>query len=111
MRKSLKQLCGKRMRFRGVIDRYGWKKDINGNYKETILLKNICLIESDDIVTDHVWFTCGKTISSDLPIGSVIEFDARVAIYMKGYKNSFLGINNRKKDYKLSNPTKLKLIA
>jgi hypothetical protein len=36
-----------------------------------------------------------------------ISFEARVKEYSKGYVNRSLGINNKRKDFKLSHPTKV----
>ena len=38
----------------------------------------------------------------------LIEFEARVKEYRKGYINKSLTINQSKTDYKLSHPTKIK---
>jgi len=65
--------------------------------------------KTGEIVTDHLWFNYTELFkqlweSDNLHPGNIIEFYARVKPYTKGYeKDEF--------DYKLSFPTKLKVIG
>lgn len=94
-----------------MVERFGKKISYTGYSEETILLKNIRDVESNEIVADHLWFTFSLTFQkAKISEGCTIEFDARVKDYKKGYVNKKIGINNRKKDFKLSNPTKIVLI-
>jgi len=101
MRKELERLgTDKRYRFRARVSDFGARRTCFGMYTvNMILLTDISLVENGKRVTDHVWFTAGK-IWKGFEKGTVVEFDARVAEYVKGYKRSVF-------DYKLSHPTKI----
>jgi hypothetical protein len=106
MRKELKNLSGQRMRFCATVERLGHKNGYKGPVP-TILLKDVRRVDTGEVVTDHLWFTVGKTLSVLSP-GDEVEFDARVASYEKGYKgyreDVYCPVS---KDYKLERPTKL----
>jgi hypothetical protein len=111
VRKKLSKDVGVRKRFSAEVERFGKKINYKGYSEETILLKNIRDIESKEVLADHLWFTFSLTFQKAKIIeGCTIEFDARVKDYVKGYVNKKIGINNRKKDFKLSNPTRIILI-
>jgi hypothetical protein len=111
MRKRLAEDAGLRKRFRAEVDRFGKKINYKGYSEKTILLKRIADVETDEIVADHLWFTFSLTFEkANVQEGSTLEFDARVKDYKKGYVNKKIGINQRKKDFKLSNPTKIIVI-
>lgn len=117
-RKNLKKLGDQeRHRFIGTVGKFGWKA--GWNYpEETIMLKDIKLFSSDEILTDHLWFNLGKQFASlNLKEGDVISFDARVGKYRKGYygnidyffeKNGYFPPSPTI-DYKLERPTKIRL--
>jgi hypothetical protein len=108
MRKRLSEDLDLRKRFSARVDRFGKKINFKGYSEETILLKNITDLESNEVVADHLWFTFSLTFQkAKIAEGCTIEFDARVKDYTKGYVNKKIGINNRKKDFKLSNPTRI----
>ena len=108
MRRELAKEEGKRKKFQALFDRVGKKVNYKGYSEETILLKNILDLESQKIVADHIWFSYSKGfINASISVGDVIEFEARVKEYHKGYVNKRYGIDNRKKDYRLSHPTKV----
>lgn len=111
MRKELKEIDGTRLRFRAVVERFGTK--VYRDYEDTtILLKNVTRVDTGLQVTDHIWFTVGKTIDNlDLKPGEIVEFDARVGNYSKGYVNHRQGIDDRKIDYKLNRPTRFKRVT
>lgn len=111
MRKRLSEDIDLRKRFSARVERFGKKINFKGYSEETILLKNIVDLESNEVVADHLWFTFSLTFQkAKISEGCAIEFDARVKDYTKGYVNKKIGINNRKKDFKLSNPTKITVI-
>ena len=59
------------------------------------------------------WMTIGNW-SRNLKIGDKIEFDARVTTYMKGYMGRRDDVDAAallEKDYKLSRPTKIKVLS
>jgi hypothetical protein len=105
MRKELAKDSGTRKKF------IGKKTNFKGYSEETILLKNIVDVETDKVVTDHIWFSFTKGFEKlALTEGVTLEFEARIKEYMKGYVNSRYKINNATIDYKLSHPTKIKRI-
>jgi hypothetical protein len=111
MRKALAAENGVRKKFRAMFSRVGKKVNYKGYSEETILLKNIVDLETNKLVADHVWFSFTKGFEKvTLVEGMVLEFEARVKEYKKGYVNKDLKINNSTTDYKLSHPTKIKKI-
>jgi hypothetical protein len=111
MRKELATEEGKRKKFKAVFERVGKKVNYKGYSEETILLKNIIDLNINKIVADHVWFSYTQGfIKASLQPEDVIEFEARVKEYRKGYVNRNYKINNSKTDFKLSNPTKIKKV-
>ncbi len=111
MRKKLARDEGERKRFRATFERVGKKVNYKGYSEDTILLKNIIDIVTNQQVADHLWFSYTKGFEGvDLKEGAVLEFEARVKEYTKGYVNKSLKINDRKQDYKLSHPTKIKKV-
>lgn len=112
MRSRLRKDTGIRKRFTGVFVKRGKKINFKGYSEDTLLLTNILDVERKEIVANHVWFTYTKGFDAlgTLREGACLEFDARIKEYTKGYVNKALGINNQKHDYRLSNPTKIKLL-
>lgn len=109
MRTELKRLDGLRIRFRAKVKRYGTKTNYHGYPERTILFTDIAYADTKEIVSDHVWFTCGKTINClGLKEGDQVEFDARVGDYTKLDKSLIdYGIREFVIDYKLKNPTRI----
>lgn len=109
MRKSLRKINGQRIRFRAIFERFGQKNGYMGPEK-TILLKDVRILETNAIATDHLWFACGKTFGRmGLKPGDHIAFDARVGQYEKGYqgrKAERTGEAWSETDYHLQRPTK-----
>ena len=111
MRKKLAPENEKRKKFRAVFERIGKKKNFKGYSEDTILLKDIMDVESNKIVADHVWFAYLKAFETiTLEKGVVVEFEARVKEYQKGYVNRHIKIDQRTNDFKLSHPTKIKVV-
>lgn len=108
MRKELKKLDGQRLRFRAKVERFGEKNGYMGTLP-TILLTNVFELTSGQVVTDHLWFTRGKTWQCE--VGDIVEFDARVGSYEKGYKGYRKDVCKEvKTDYRLERPTKFCVI-
>lgn len=107
MRSELKKINQVRGRFTGVVDRSGTKKSF-GYIKPTILFTQI-KDSAGNIVTDHLWFNLTKGFDSlELQQGDLVEFDARVKRYEKGYRGYRDDIDRSvETDYKLSHPTKI----
>ena len=111
MRKELAALAGERKKFRATFSRLGKKINYNGYSEDTILLTEVLDIETNQIVAGHVWFTYSKAFESvQLTEGTVIEFEARIKEYAKGYVNKRARIDNKVKDFKLSHPTRIKKV-
>ena len=107
-RKHLKKYIGKRLRFTGIVEKFGKKPAFRGSPIPTILLKNVKLTADDEILTCHLWFVLGKAFWR-CAIGDIVEFDARVSTYEKGYtgcRDDVLG-KPMHRDYRLERPTKL----
>jgi len=108
MRKELAKDEGQRKKFKAIFSRLGKKVGYNGYSEETILLTKI-EDENGKVVADHVWFTYTKGFEkATLTEGDLVEFEARIKEYTKGYVNRRYKINNKSIDYKLSHPTKIK---
>jgi hypothetical protein len=112
MRKLLAKEKDVRKKFRALFTRFGKKVNYKGYSETTVLLTNITDTETNEIVTEHLWFayTAGFE-KAKIHEGALVEFEARIREYTKGYVNKKFGINNRKKDYKLSHPTKIRTVS
>ncbi len=112
-RKKLKEIgMEERKRYVGTVDKFGTRKGFKGLI-DTILLINIKLEGSEEIITDHLWFDLGKQFSDlNLQKGDIIAFNARVAKYKKGYYGGReLEIPKPPAgDYKLQRPTKVTVV-
>jgi len=114
MRKKLKQLNQQRLTFRATVDRFGTKNGWHGWQVNTICFKDVT--HNGELVTDHVWFTCGKW-SQKIKEGDKISFEARVGEYEKGYRGYREDVllygeySKPSVDYHLTRPTKVKVIS
>ena len=110
-REKLKELNGKRRTFQGFFVRYGTKNNWYGFPVKTLLFKDI-INGTGKILTDHLWFnkTKGFEKLGKLNEGDLTQFDARIREYVKGYVNYHKMIDDRCIDYRLSHPTKIKLV-
>lgn len=111
-RKNLKKI-GKEQRhtYTGTFERFGKKKGYMG-IEHTVLLKNV-KNSAGQIVTDHLWFNKTKGFAdADLKEGDIVQFEARVAEYEKGYfgRKEEIFVEEGT-DYKLSYPSKIKVIG
>ena len=114
MRKELLKIDGQRKKFRATFSRLGTKKNYKGYSEPTILLILVMDIEKGLKVADHLWFSLEKGFE-DAGIkagkeGTAVEFEARIKEYKKGYVNARYKINQQKADYKLSHPTRIKIV-
>lgn len=108
MRTKLASRDGERKKFKARFVRLGKKTNYKGYSEDTILLSNVTDIETDTVVTDHLWFSFTKGFEKvNLKEGMTLTFEARVKAYKKGYVNRGIGINKKRTDYKLSHPTKI----
>ena len=112
MRKNLAVEDGQRKKFSAIFEPIGKKTNFRGFSEDTILLKNIVDLKTDLVITDHLWFAYTKGFQKlKLTEGDVLEFEARIKEYSKGYVNKKYKIDHRKTDYKLSHPTKITRMA
>ena len=112
MRTGLKKDLDMRKTFTGKFVRTGKKAGFKGYSRETLLIKDIVDSETGDQVTDHIWLNYTKGFENvNLHTGAIVEFQARIVEYKKGYKNSRFAFAEQKKDYKLSHPTKIRIVT
>lgn len=111
VRKKLSKLEYQLLVFTGRFRRYGIKQGYQGREIDTALFVNI-LNKEGEKVTDHVWFnkTKGFQQLGMVVQGQLIQFEARVKEYFKGYINPRKGMFEQEKDYKLNYPTKFKKV-
>ncbi len=113
MRKELAKSNGERKTFTATFSRIGSKKNYKGYSEPTVLLTSIIDLETNKKVSDHIWFSLTKGFEDsglkEGKEGSIVEFEARVKEYKKGYVNKLYKINEQTVDYKLSHPTKIKI--
>lgn len=111
VRKKLAEGDGQRKRFRGVFSRFGKKVSYQGHSEPTVLLVNIVDAETLAPVTGHLWFAFTRGFEKlKLEEGVIVEFDARIKEYTKGYVNRRYSIDNSRKDFKLSHPTRICIV-
>lgn len=105
----------KRRKFTGIFVRWGKKSGWRCTL-DTVLLSNIIDVETNKIVSDHLWFNKTKEferIEKTLKNGDTVEFIGRVGEYEKGWKGSKAwkeGYGETETDYKIERPTKIKKI-
>ena len=111
MREGLRPDTGVRKKFRAVFRRFGKRVNYHGYADQTILLEDVRDGVSNLPVTDHVWFAYTKGFEAiGLKTGMIIEFEARVKRYKKGYVNRKINIDHRREDFKLSHPTRITIV-
>lgn len=108
MRTGLKERYGNRFRCRATVERFGSKRAYKGPPIRTILLRDVTDVRLGTVLTDHLWFTCGKW-SEGLVAGDTFQFEARVGDYTKGYRGRRDDDITPpiERDYRLERPTKI----
>ena len=112
MRQERERRDGERATFHGTFVRFGSKRGWVGDLP-TVLFQDI-RTPTGEPICDHVWMNLTKgTAALDLQIGDVVQFDARVLEYEKGYKGRRDDVYDApiSIDYKLSHPTRLVKVA
>src|SRR5688572_6671571 len=100
MRTELGKIVGERRRFRAVVEDFGVGR--SSQRRETVLLVDVRRTDDlETVVADHLWLKKGGQFKG-VAIGDVIEFDAEVQAYEKGYANFRLGIDETTVDYRLT---------
>jgi hypothetical protein len=111
MRTKLASQDGERKKFKARFVRLGKKTNYKGYSEDTILLSQVTDMETNTLVTDHLWFSYTKGFEKiNLKEGLMITFEARVKSYKKGYVNRAIGMHRQQKDYKLSHPTRIEIL-
>ena len=97
--------------YTAIVGRFSLKNGFRNLPLRTILLINVR--HNEKLVADHVWLTCGRRIYSAILIpGDLIQFDARIKEYEKGYKGRREDVYKPiSRDYCLSYPTKIKVLV
>ncbi|RXT58358.1 hypothetical protein [Lacticaseibacillus chiayiensis] len=110
IRKKLKKLgSDERFTFQATYAGVGMKRTkrgrINSRFLPTILFEHVML--DDQEVTDHLWLNYTKQFADlgQLNKGEIVQFNARVHRYKKGY-----GDAAKLTDYGLQRPTKVSII-
>jgi len=108
LRQELKKIDQQRELFRGTFKKYGLKTGYKGASTETILLVDL-RDDNGNLICDHLWFNMTKGFEQlgTLREGDMVQFEARVKKYRKGYVNRRAGIDQSRVDYKLSHPTRI----
>lgn len=111
MRRALAAQEEQRATFRGTFVRFGTKAGWQGREEPTVLLAAICDADGRQ-VCDHLWFNLTKALAAlALQPGDVVQFDARVKAYVKGYFGRRDDVwKPPALDYKLSHPTKVRKV-
>jgi hypothetical protein len=107
MREKLKERELKRGTYTATFVRFGSKSGYKGYPVKTVLFRDVA-DSAGVVVTDHLWFTCGKQFTAlDLLPGDVVSFAARSKAYTKGYRGhrDDDDLPAVETDYRLSNPT------
>ena len=110
MREKLKNLGDdERHVFVATFERFGTKHGYKGEEK-TVLLSDVRLVETNEILTDHLWFNATKGFLNVKPKkGDKIQFQGRVEWYEKGYFGRREDVYvPESTDYKISRPSKVK---
>jgi hypothetical protein len=112
MRAALAAHEGIRETFCGTVVRFGSKANFKGYPQPTLLIKEIKETATGKFLADHLWFTVGKRLAElYLQADDIIQFDARVTPYEKGYKGYRDDVDAPISiDYRLSFPTNIKKI-
>lgn len=108
MRTVLSFLEGKRLRFEGVVQRTGFHTVYRGLDLHTLLVKNIKIADRKTIICDHIWLT-EEIHLEGMEAGDIIQFDATVTTYYKGYKGRRWDVYDSpiELDYRLDQPTEV----
>ncbi len=112
MRKQLADLgSSERRTFVGTFARFGTKNGWRGRIEQTCLLKDI-REPGGQVITDHLWFNLTKAFAAlSLEMGDMVQFEARVKPYLKGYVSRDHPFATQEIDYRLDRPTRVKKVG
>lgn len=89
MREPLEPLVGRRLRFRGTVDRVGW----SGSGELYLLLKGVTREDTGETIDDHLWvWMNGRLWASRPSPGERISFSACVEQYVRKDGTEDLGL-------------------
>lgn len=111
MKEGLKNYNRRRMRFTAKIERFGSRSGWRAKKHATLLLTDVRNRQTGERIVDHVWMIAGVW-SRNLRTGDVIDFEARVTRYTKGYKGyreEFIDERPVEDDYRLERPSKVRV--
>lgn len=107
-RTALAKYEGVRIVVIATVGRRAKKSGYRGDV-ETLLLTDLKSPDGE-VLTDHKWLTAGKWASA-LKEGQIIQFEARVGQYERGYFGQREGVFvPHSTDFQLERPTKVKVI-
>ena len=93
----------KRLRWRGTLDRFAFRRQTPGNKSRTAVVTNVQSVTAG-ISLDHVWLKEGHWCKY-LRTGDTFIFEAMVVPYERGYREEGQSSSNPDKvDYKLHDP-------
>lgn len=96
--------------FSAKFVRKGYKSGFRGDITTYLFSDVMC---DGELLTDHIWITETKGLKSlDLVENNIVQFNARVSLYTKGYQGRREDVPRRcETDCKLSYPNNFKIIA
>lgn len=104
MRENLAKINTQRIFVTARVSRFGSKTNYHGFSEATIYLVDLKNLDGENL-TNYIWFSVGKIISKMcLKEQEIIQFEARVSPYCKGYFKDTL-------DFKLNNISKIKRLV
>jgi hypothetical protein len=104
---------GQRRTFTGQFERFGEKRGYKTETVPTVCFTQITDVATNEIVTHYLWFNLTKAFKRlDLKPGDIVQFDARVDDYVKGYFGYRVDVYKpAERDFRLVYPTKVKLLS
>lgn len=89
MRQELKNMCGEKHTFTGVVTRIGSRRPYNGSRKNlsTMLLREV-RNSKGELVSDHLWLDLVPPFVAVHPsYGAIIQFEGVVESYIRGFSS------------------------
>lgn len=84
MREGLRDYLGDKIRVIATVAKYGVREIRGKTFQETLMLSDVRLAETDDLLCDHMWFVGPKPFRrAGVKAGMVVTFTSRVYTYTK----------------------------
>lgn len=110
-RTGLQDHSGRRHRFGAVFAGRGSRSAFLGSPRETLLFRNAYDAETGVPVSDQEWVTAGNWPAGLQP-NDVVEFDARVVPYVRGYFGRRRDADRRPSaNWQLVRPTRVTILT